>query len=383
MTISTKTCLDCPAKVSGKATRCLACNKARTLEKNKAAAARYKAKMAGQVPAVAPASGGGSLGTYEEACRAVAAAKTTAAAKDIRDKSDALRVYALRAKDMQMVIDVTEIRIRAERRLGEIVKLQKETIGLNTGAMGIGKSAVAAIDRTPTLADAGISKDLSSAAQKLAALPEGDFESRIKTWRGNIETGKAKPTVNLLTPKTKTPRKENDAYYSPVAMVNEVIARWKPVSKRIMEPCSGDGRFADALEAAGYVVERGDIITGQDFFEIEEATAPALCTNPPFKTFDENGKAIDEKNIRGFIDHAFAIGITEMCLIVPERLFSCDVGRKQFEKHKPAIVAHMDWREDYLGKGGQANMMLGVAIWDSPCAERCDYEIWSRENQPD
>ena len=52
--------------------------------------------------------------------------------------------------------------------MGEMIAAQKETVGLNTGAQGIGKSAVVDDDRTrkPTLADAGISKDLSSRAQK-------------------------------------------------------------------------------------------------------------------------------------------------------------------------------------------------------------------------
>jgi hypothetical protein len=38
----------------------------------------------------------------------------------------------------------------------------------NEGAMGVGTSAVPKEDRTPTVADAGIDKKLSSCAQKLA-----------------------------------------------------------------------------------------------------------------------------------------------------------------------------------------------------------------------
>jgi hypothetical protein len=78
----------------------------------------------------------------------------------------------------------------AERRLGELLKAQKETVGLNTGAKGIGKSAVPDENRTPTLSDAGIDKKLSMRAQRVAAiiatgqafidakksLPHGQFE---------------------------------------------------------------------------------------------------------------------------------------------------------------------------------------------------------------
>jgi len=71
-----------------------------------------------------------------------------------------------------------------------------------------------------------------------------------------------------------------------------------------------------------------------------------------------------------------------MCLVLPERFWASDIGRRQFEKYRPAIWANLDWREDYLGKGGSANMALAVAIWNCPCAARCAFQVWSRENQP-
>ena len=64
-------------------------------------------------------------------------------------------------------LDAAEIRIRAERRLGELLIEQKATVGLNTGAAGIGTIAVVRDDRTPTLADIGVSKNLSIHAQKV------------------------------------------------------------------------------------------------------------------------------------------------------------------------------------------------------------------------
>jgi hypothetical protein len=36
----------------------------------------------------------------------------------------------------------------------------------------------------PTLAEAGIGKKLSSRAQKLAAVPEAEFEGMLGEWRG-------------------------------------------------------------------------------------------------------------------------------------------------------------------------------------------------------
>ncbi len=64
--------------------------------------------------------------------------------------------------------------MRAERRLGEMILAQKETVGLNHGAAAGGKkngprgSYSAPRDTKPTLAEAGIDKKLSASSQKLA-----------------------------------------------------------------------------------------------------------------------------------------------------------------------------------------------------------------------
>lgn len=53
------------------------------------------------------------------------------------------------------------------------------------GARGVGKSGVVLTDSTPpTLAEIGISKDQSARAQKLAALTNEEFQSRIDAVKG-------------------------------------------------------------------------------------------------------------------------------------------------------------------------------------------------------
>ena len=88
-------------------------------------------------------------------------------------------------------IACAEIRERAEVRLGEILKVQKETVGLAAGGERGGR---AKIDGTraepailrPTLAEVGIDKKLSSRAQKKAAVPESKFEGMIGERRGPV-----------------------------------------------------------------------------------------------------------------------------------------------------------------------------------------------------
>ena len=47
-----------------------------------------------------------------------------------------MRVYARQANNRELEVEATEIRIRAERWLGELIKAQKETVGLNPRAAG-------------------------------------------------------------------------------------------------------------------------------------------------------------------------------------------------------------------------------------------------------
>ena len=71
-----------------------------------------------------------ALSRYDVACRAVAEAKAVDDIVEIVGQANAVHAYARQAKNRQMEIDAAEIRIRAERRLGELMALQKATVGL-------------------------------------------------------------------------------------------------------------------------------------------------------------------------------------------------------------------------------------------------------------
>jgi hypothetical protein len=86
-----------------------------------------------------------------------------------------MQAYAPRqAKNKQLEVDAAEIRIRAERRVGELMQAQRETEGLATGGEHGGRPRIdgsrsdPSIQR-PTLAEVGIDKHLADRARKLAA----------------------------------------------------------------------------------------------------------------------------------------------------------------------------------------------------------------------
>lgn len=115
------------------------------------------------------------LAKIDRALIFLAEAKDLQQVKQVIALADAAKVYAKQVDaSVETINRASEIRLRAERRLGEMLKESPK----NQGAKGIGTSAVPKENHTPpTLAEAGISKKLSSRAQQLAALPVDQFEA--------------------------------------------------------------------------------------------------------------------------------------------------------------------------------------------------------------
>jgi hypothetical protein len=126
-----------------------------------------------------------TLVKYEAARHALAEAKAVDEVKNIHDVSVAMKAYARQAQDKQLVIDASEIQIRAERRLGEMIRQQKETVGLANGgdAMKARSQQGTEVLTRPTLADVGISKRLSSRSQAIAEIPTEEFEETLEEHR--------------------------------------------------------------------------------------------------------------------------------------------------------------------------------------------------------
>jgi hypothetical protein len=82
-----------------------------------------------------------ALAKYDAACVAIAECKAVDEAKHIRDHSEAMRAYAKQVGNKQLEADAWEIRLRAERRIGELIEEQKKTVGLAAGARAGGTKA--------------------------------------------------------------------------------------------------------------------------------------------------------------------------------------------------------------------------------------------------
>ena len=163
-------------------------------------------------------------------------------------------------------------------------------------------------------------------------------------------------------------RKLNDFYPTPHSIIQSMLEHWPfDDPTEIWEPCAGNYRLVNAFEEYfDCYVLHSDINSGDDFFNFKTCGPNLLVTNPPFKW------------IRQFIDYAFAIGVKQMMLVCPERLWACQKGRDQFNRYRPSVWVNLDWREDYLGKGGAPDRALAVAIWNKPHSKTCKFEIWSK-----
>src|SRR5215203_2717660 len=94
-----------------------------------------------------------ALSRYDVACRAVAEAKAVDDIVEIVGQANAVHAYARQAKDRQMEIDAAEIRIRAERRLGELMAAQKATVGVAKGRDGGRVPRESRVREKPEIAD--------------------------------------------------------------------------------------------------------------------------------------------------------------------------------------------------------------------------------------
>ena len=165
------------------------------------------------------------LALFAVAKEALAEAVKVDEVKDVRDQAERIRLYGQQANDRTIIADATEIIMRAERRLGELLRNAHET-----GQLGIGRPSRSNVEegeeapeeaetvevvrpQRVTLKEAGISKKLSTRSQKFAAVAETAFEAALLSAREKILAGGAvvvNPLKDVSTAEKKSRRRARE-----------------------------------------------------------------------------------------------------------------------------------------------------------------------------
>ena len=113
---------------------------------------------------------------YDAMCRAIRACVRIDDVKELRAQAQALAAYQRQAQNFDAERQCQQIRLRAERRCGELLKEMPVAAG---GQPYQSRGASSRPDVPKTLAQLGISADQSSDWKKLAEIPEKDFEASL------------------------------------------------------------------------------------------------------------------------------------------------------------------------------------------------------------
>jgi len=91
-------------------------------------AVEHAERQAGKSSALAESSNSGMsfLARYDAACRALAEAKRVDEVLAVRDEMEHLKLHGRLVKDRTLIAEATEVQLRAERRLGELLRAAEE-----------------------------------------------------------------------------------------------------------------------------------------------------------------------------------------------------------------------------------------------------------------
>lgn len=138
---------------------------------------------------------------YDKACRALERAVYVDEAKAIRDEALSLQAYAKQAKNKKLEANAWRVRIRAERRIGEMMENGKA----DRAGVGQRKGSEKTLSK-PTLPEIGIDKSLANRARRLAELDKGVFDKFVVDGAAQTQRHAEVVVVTNSKPKRNKPK---------------------------------------------------------------------------------------------------------------------------------------------------------------------------------
>lgn len=286
-------------------------------------------KLARKLQGSSPQTG---LLRYDAARQALAEARSYDEVREWEDKAAAIREYARRSRNRALEIDAAEIRVRAERRRGELLAEMRTSGVLLEGRRKKLSTADDSLPERMTLADLDTTADESSRAQKLAAITPDAFERLAARCRERLEVDTHAHAFDVLRERdgpvngarsvmgSREQSEGVDYFPTPPFATRALIERVFPhigVTSigTVWEPACGEGHMSGVLEEYPLRVVASDILDYSqdgrsppafsgvmDFLTTEPEIMPAadwIITNPPFEEKAEQFvlKAIERANV--------------------------------------------------------------------------------------
>ena len=162
-----------------------------------------------------------SLVKYNAARLALQQACAVDEVRNIKDRAEALRHYAMQIGDVAMQNWMVEIKIRAGRRAGQIIEemLKEGTIRAQGSPKGPGSGPL-----PPTFHDVGVGRHEGQEWQRWASVPEDLFEGALETAKagGSVLTSAA--VKRIVLPPTK-------AYVETVdKAATALVSKWRALA---------------------------------------------------------------------------------------------------------------------------------------------------------
>lgn len=177
-----------------------------------------------------------AIAKIDAARRALQLATKPFEVQGLRNQALGLEHYARVAKDRDLEVQAAELRMRAERRLGELLIEAPKNIGGRTGKV------VTEGQLIETLEQLGISRNHSSLCQRLAKIPGERFESYLVECR---EVSNPARAVTLIRPGRDDKMavhhsSASDEHYTPAHIVTLVQACFGGAID--LDPCCNPGK---------------------------------------------------------------------------------------------------------------------------------------------
>jgi len=213
---------------------------------------------------------------YDKARAALAAAATVNEVLAFRDQVEFIKLHAKQIQDRVLLAEATEFQMRAERQLGELILAAKAA-----GQIGEGRRRKAELETDSprvTLKEINVTPQLSSKAQRAAALDQASFETAIASARDKIRGGKAllvdpvQETVrNTTLAERRAAHAERTIDGGCVADLGRLVAEGRkfgsigsdPQWKFLTRSAAGDGRSANVHYKTEEVDKIKDLPVGE------------------------------------------------------------------------------------------------------------------------